>query len=114
MGDANGFANWMLWSHGGALVDEDGKVTINSKETINALNFVKELYPSFIPGTMSWNDISNNRAYASKELFLTSNGVSLYFSLKNDPATKADRRRHRACAAGAGPRQPRRRCRPPS
>jgi multiple sugar transport system substrate-binding protein len=88
VGDANGFADWMLWSHGAALVDEDGKVTLNSKETINALNYVKELYPSFIPGTMSWNDISNNRAYASKELFLTSNGVSLYFSLKNDPATK--------------------------
>jgi multiple sugar transport system substrate-binding protein len=88
VGDANGFADWMLWSHGAALVDEDGKVTLNSKETINALKYVKELYPSFIPGTMSWNDISNNRAYASKELFLTSNGVSLYFSLKNDPATK--------------------------
>ena len=28
-----------------------------------------------------------NRAYASNELFLTSNGVSLYFSIKNDPAT---------------------------
>ncbi len=89
VGDANGFANWMLWSHGGALVDDDGKVILNSKETVNALNFVKELYPSFVSGTMSWNDISNNRAYASNELFLTSNGVSLYFSLKNDPATKA-------------------------
>jgi len=89
VGDANGFANWMLWSHGGSLVDDAGKVTINSKETLNALNFVKELYPNFVSGTMSWNDISNNRAYASNELFFTSNGVSLYFSLKNDPATKA-------------------------
>lgn len=89
VGDANGFANWMLWSHGGALVDENGKVIINSKETINALNFVKELYPSFVSGVMSWNDVSNNRAYSSGELFLTSNGVSLYFSLKKDPATKA-------------------------
>ncbi len=89
VGDANGFANWMLWSHGGSLVDDDGKVVINSKETLNALNFVKELYPNFVSGTMSWNDISNNRAYASNELFFTSNGVSLYFSLKNDPATKA-------------------------
>jgi multiple sugar transport system substrate-binding protein len=89
VGDANGFANWMLWSHGGALVDENGKVIINSKETINALNYVKELYPSFVSGVMSWNDVSNNRAYSSGELFLTSNGVSLYFSLKKDPATKA-------------------------
>ncbi|MDB5488383.1 MAG: transporter substrate-binding protein, partial [Reyranella sp.] len=85
VGDANGFANWMLWSHGGALVDDDGKVILNSKETVNALNFVKELYPTFIPGTMSWNDISNNRAYASNELFFTANGVSMYFALKNDP-----------------------------
>jgi multiple sugar transport system substrate-binding protein len=88
VGDANGFANWMLWSHGGALVDDDGKVAINSKETLTALNYVKELYPTFVSGVMSWNDISNNRAYSSGELFLTSNGVSLYFSLKNDPATK--------------------------
>ncbi|SJZ86308.1 multiple sugar transport system substrate-binding protein [Enhydrobacter aerosaccus] len=89
VGDANGFANWMLWAHGGALVDEDGKVIINSKETLAAINYVKELYPNFVSGTMSWNDISNNRAYSSGELFLTANGVSLYFSLKNDPATKA-------------------------
>jgi multiple sugar transport system substrate-binding protein len=102
VGDANGFANWMLWAHGAALVDEDGKVILNSKETLNALNYVKELYPSFIPGTMSWNDISNNRAYASKELFLTSNGVSLYFSLKNDPATKevADDTEHATLVQG--------------
>ena len=89
VGDANGFANWMLWSHGGALVDENGKVIINSKETINALNFVKELYPSFVSGVMSWNDVSNNRAYSSQEISLTANGVSLYFSLKKDPATAA-------------------------
>jgi len=88
VGDANGFANWMLWSHGGALVDENSKVIINSKETLNALNFVKELYPNFVSGTMSWNDISNNRAYASNELFFTANGVSLYFALKKDPATR--------------------------
>ena len=102
VGDANGFANWMLWSHGGALVDEDSKVIINSKETLNALNFVKELYPTFVSGTMSWNDISNNRAYASNELFFTSNGVSLYFSLKNDPATKAiaDDTEHAALVKG--------------
>lgn len=89
VGDANGFANWMVWSHGGYLVDDDGKVSINSKETIAALKYVKELYPTFVQGTMSWNDVSNNRAYAAGELFLTANGVSLYFALKNDPATKA-------------------------
>lgn len=38
-GDGTGFANWSLWSHNAALLDEDGNVTINSKETIAALNW---------------------------------------------------------------------------
>jgi multiple sugar transport system substrate-binding protein len=89
VGDGNGFANWLIWSHGGYLVDEEGKVAINSRETIEALNYLKEMYATFIPGTLAWGDISNNRAYASNECWLTSNGVSLYFALKNDPATAA-------------------------
>ena len=88
-GDGNGFANWVLWSHNAALLDEAGNIIINSKETIAALKWVKELYPTFIAGTPSWNDVSNNRAYSAQEISLTANGVSLYFSLKNDPATKA-------------------------
>ncbi len=87
VGDGNGFANWLIWSHGGYLVDEAGKVAINSRETIAALNYLKELYPTFINGTLSWGDVSNNRAYAANECWLTANGVSLYFALKNDPAT---------------------------
>jgi multiple sugar transport system substrate-binding protein len=89
VGDANGFASWLLWSHGAALLDEEGNVTINSKETIAALNYLKQLYPTLIAGTISWNDVSNNRAYSAEDISLTANGVSLYFSLKNDPATKA-------------------------
>ncbi len=89
VGDGNGTANWLLWSHGGSLTDEAGKVSINSPQTIQALEYLKELYPTFIPGTIAWGDISNNRAYAANECWVTSNGVSLYFGLKNDPATRA-------------------------
>src|SRR6478735_7203035 len=64
VGDGNGFASWILWSHGASLLDEAGAVIINSKETIAALKYLKELYPTFIPGTPSWNDASNNRAYS--------------------------------------------------
>ena len=87
VGDGNGFANWLLWSHNASLLDEEGNVIINSKETVAALKYLKKLYPTFIAGTPSWNDVSNNRAYSSQEISLTANGVSLYFSLKNDPAT---------------------------
>ena len=66
-----------------------GKVAINSKETIEALKYLKDLYPTFVPGTLSWGDPSNNRAYAANECWLTANGVSLYYALKNDAATRA-------------------------
>jgi multiple sugar transport system substrate-binding protein len=89
IGDGNGFANWLVWSHGGYLVDEAGHLAINSKETIAALTYLKELYPTFVPGTLSWSDSSNNRAYAAGDCWLTANSVSLYYALKNDPATQA-------------------------
>jgi multiple sugar transport system substrate-binding protein len=89
VGDGNAFANWLVWSHGGYLVDEQGAVAINSRETINALTYLRELYQTFVPGTLAWGDISNNRAYAANECHMTQNGVSLYFSMKNDPALRA-------------------------
>src|SRR6476659_9952377 len=89
VGDGNGFADWLLWSHNASLLDEEANVIINSKETIAALKYLKELYPTLIAGTPSWNDVSNNRAYSAQEIALTANGVSLYFALKNDPATAA-------------------------
>ncbi|WP_431284891.1 ABC transporter substrate-binding protein [Humitalea sp. 24SJ18S-53] len=89
VGDGNAFANWLVWSHGGYLVDEQGAVAINSPQTVNALTYLRELYPTFINGTLSWGDISNNRAYAAGEISATQNGVSLYFGLKGDPATAA-------------------------
>ena len=74
VGDGNGFANWLLWSHNASVLDEEGNITINSKETIAALTYLKELYPTFIAGTPSWNDVSNNRAYSGQEISLTEIG----------------------------------------
>jgi multiple sugar transport system substrate-binding protein len=108
VGDGNGFATWLLWSHNASLLDEDGNVIINSKETVAALKYLKELYPTFIAGTTSWNDVSNNRAYSAQDISLTFNGVSLYFSLKNDPATKAvaDDTEHQLIPKGLAPISP--------
>ncbi len=86
VGDANGFCDWLLWSHSGMVADENGKVAIDSKATIDALNYAKELYPTMIRGTASWNDASNNKAYAAGQISLTFNGVSIYFALKNSPS----------------------------
>lgn len=83
VGDAPGFAQWLLWSHGGAAIDEAGKVALDSKATIDALKYCKELYPTMISGVTSWNGASNNQAFAAGEISLTFNGVSIYYVLRN-------------------------------
>jgi multiple sugar transport system substrate-binding protein len=89
VGDANAYCNWLLWSHGGYMVDEDGHVAINRKATLDALAYARELYPTFISGVLSWQDPSNNKAFIAEDISLTANGVSIYFALKGDPAKAA-------------------------
>jgi multiple sugar transport system substrate-binding protein len=91
VGDGNAWCQWVMWAHGGAMVDENDRVIINSKETIEALKYAKALYETFIPGTLSWLDPSNNKAFLAGEIGLTQNGISIYYAAKNsdDPAVKA-------------------------
>jgi multiple sugar transport system substrate-binding protein len=87
-GDGNSWTHWALWSHGGQLVDKNEKVVINSPETAKALEYVKQLYETFIPGTAAWNDSNNNKAFLAGELHLTGNGISIYAAAKVDPTKK--------------------------
>ena len=77
-GDGNAWCHWLIWAHGGKLVDENNKVTINSPETQAALEYIHELYQYWIPGTASWNDSNNNKAFLSGEVSYTNNGISIY------------------------------------
>lgn len=83
VGDANAWAHWLVWAHGAAMVDESNKVIIDSPETVEALKYGKELYSTFVPGTLSWLDPSNNKAYLAGQLGLTQNGISVYYAAKN-------------------------------
>jgi len=89
-GDANTWCQWIVWAHGGKLVDQNNKVVINSPETLKALEYCKELYPTFVPGTLSWLDPNNNKAFLDGQLYLTNNGISIYYAAKNsqDPKVK--------------------------
>ncbi len=82
VGDANGWTHWVLWAFGGRTVDENNRVAINSKQTAAALDYAKALYQTFIPGTLSWLDPNNNKAFLSGEISLTLNGVSVYYAAK--------------------------------
>lgn len=82
---------WLIWAFGGKIVDDNNKVVINSPETIKALEYAKELYPTFAPGTLGWLDPNNNKAFLDGQISLTNNGISVYYAAKNsqDPKIKA-------------------------
>lgn len=82
VGDGNCWAHWVLWSHGGKVFDDSGKIVLNSPETVAALEYAKELYPTFVPGTLSWLDPSNNKAFLDGQLSLTGNGISIYYAAR--------------------------------
>jgi hypothetical protein len=84
----SGWTQWLIWAFGGAIVDKNNKVTIDSPETIKALEYAKELYASFIPGTLSWLDPNNNKAFLDGQVSLTNNGISVYYAAKNSQDAK--------------------------
>jgi multiple sugar transport system substrate-binding protein len=81
-GDGNAWVHWCLWAFGGNLVDAQDKVIIDSAETAKALEYAKQLYENMVPGTASWNDSFNNRAFLANEVHWTNNGVSIYAAAK--------------------------------
>jgi multiple sugar transport system substrate-binding protein len=91
LGNATGdssWTHWLVWAHGGKLVDAKNNVVINSPETIAALEYSKQLYDTFIPGTLSWLDPNNNKAFLDGQLSLTANGISVYYATKTSPDPK--------------------------
>ncbi len=91
LGNATGdglWTNWLIWSHGGQLVDKTNKVIIDSAETLKALEYAKEMYATFIPGTLSWLDPNNNKAFLDSQISVTNNGISIYYAAKNSTDPK--------------------------
>ncbi|MFO7481852.1 ABC transporter substrate-binding protein [Oceanibaculum nanhaiense] len=91
VGDGNGWVHTILWGFGGKMVNDNNEVVLNSPETVAALEYVKELYENFIPGTLSWLDSNNNKAFLAGEISATNNGISVYYAAKTskDEAMKA-------------------------
>jgi multiple sugar transport system substrate-binding protein len=89
VGDGNAWAHWLIWSHGGKLVDERNNVVIHAPETVRALEYARALSRTFVPGTLSWLDPDNNTAFLDGRISLTANGISIYYAAKNDPQLAA-------------------------
>jgi multiple sugar transport system substrate-binding protein len=83
LGDPNQWAYPVTWCFGGAEVDKDGKVVINSKETVEALKFTVAFWKDCLDeGGLAWDDTNNNRAYLAGTISATINGASIYFVAK--------------------------------
>src|SRR5467141_476039 len=87
-GDANTWCHWLVWSFGGKMVDKSNKVVIDSPETIKALEYSRELYGTFVPGTLSWLDPNNNKAFLDGQISVTNNGISIYYAAKTSKDPK--------------------------
>ena len=95
VGDGNNYAHWLLWSHGGKMVDESGKVVINSPETIEGASTMhaNSTRPSFrAPKAGSTSTTTAPSSPARSRV--TANGVSLYYAAKNDPEDGGHRQGH--------------------
>jgi multiple sugar transport system substrate-binding protein len=68
----------LLYSFGGSEQDESGKLVLNSKNTLEAVKFVKALYQeTMTPEVLSWDASSNNRAMLAGKSSVVLNAISV-------------------------------------
>jgi multiple sugar transport system substrate-binding protein len=79
-GDGNTMIYRALHGWGATWTDETGQyVTINSQETVDAINWLVDTFsgekwqPMLPPGILSWTDPSNNEAYLASKIAYTQN-----------------------------------------
>ena len=92
VGDGNNWCHSWFWTFGAKTVNADGTPAINSPETRNALDAMKDLYDNaMIAGVASWLDPHNNKAFLANEISVTNNGISIYYAAKQKfPEIAAD------------------------
>ena len=87
VGDPVFFTYPLMWMHGGAEVDEQGKVAINSPGTIAAVKKLKDNWKDAFDETgTGWDDSSNNRAFLAETISATQNGASIWWVARKDQA----------------------------
>jgi multiple sugar transport system substrate-binding protein len=68
----------VLYAFGGSEQDEQGNIVLNSKNTVEAVKFVKALYQeTMTPEVLSWDASSNNRAMLAGKASVVLNAISV-------------------------------------
>jgi multiple sugar transport system substrate-binding protein len=83
--DTNMAMRAILWSFGGAEQDEKGKVVLNSKHTVEAVKYMRDLFKQCeTPEVFSWDPSSNNRGILSGKLSFVQNAISVTRAAEKD------------------------------
>ncbi len=83
--DTNMAMRALLWSFGGSEQDEHGNVVLNSKQTIEAVKYMRELYKQCETGEVfSWDPSSNNRGILAGRLSYVANAISVTRAAEKD------------------------------
>ncbi len=76
--DSNMALRALLWSFGGAEQDEQGRVVLDSKNTVEALEFARALYKeAMTPEVFTWDPSSNNRMMLAGRASFVCNAISV-------------------------------------
>jgi multiple sugar transport system substrate-binding protein len=68
----------IMWSFGASEQDEEGNVTLNSKNTIESLKYMRALYKDTeTPEVFTWDPSSNNRAMLAGKVCFVDNAISI-------------------------------------
>jgi multiple sugar transport system substrate-binding protein len=90
--DTSSAVRAILWSFGGSEQDENGNVVINSKETIEALKFMRALYKeSETSEVFTWDETSNNRAMLAGKISYTMNAISITRAAEKDNPSMSEK-----------------------
>lgn len=83
--DSNMMLRGLLWSFGGAEQDESGRVVLDSKNTVEAVKFMKKLYQETETAEVfTWDPSSNNRGALSGKLSYVQNAISVTRTAEKD------------------------------
>ncbi len=75
--DSNMTLRGLLWAHGGAEQDEAGRVTINSKATVEAIKLMTAIFrESMSPEVFLWDSSSNSRFFVWGRGSIIQNAIS--------------------------------------
>ena len=81
----------ILYAFGGSEQDAENRVVLNSKNTVEAVKFVKTLYQeTMTPEVMAWDPSSNNRALLAGQVSVVLNAISTTREAENKKLAIAD------------------------